>query len=324
MKISLAPENADKQWLLDMTGGNTGLHADPRDVSFGSLVASGASVSRFNPGQEQADSVILVPDHNKLLLLRVIVDLLLGPFGCPWDKEQTHTSLTKHLIEEAYELVHEIESKNQKGVVEELGDVFLQPFMHTQIAEKAGTFTLEQSLSAITEKLIRRHPHVFSDARVADSEQVLKNWDQIKKKETGNQTTVSILGAVPVARPALSRALQISQRAARAGFEWPTKEDVLTKLHEEIAEYVEASANGTQEEIQSEIGDLLFTVVNLARWEKVDPEEALRRMISRFSHRFVLMEQSTDRDLADLSAEEWDALWVAAKQKLSENTSILG
>jgi len=318
MQILAVPANATKAWLLAQAQTETAIHADPRDCSWVSLLQDGAALTEFVPGSETPDAVILVPDHNHPLFLRVIVDLLLGPHGCPWDREQTHASLTKYLIEESYEFIQAVQDDSQPAMVEELGDVFLQPFLHTQIAEKAGTFKLADALSAISSKLIRRHPHVFADVSVSGSDEVLKNWDQIKKKEKGESGSASILGDVPIAMPSLSRALAISKRAARAGFEWPNKQEVLAKLQEEIAEYEEAVLTADSEHIQSEIGDVLFTVVNIARWEKVDPEEALRKMLTRFTDRFHAMEASTKTPLSELTPAEWDRLWVAAKAKLSK------
>ncbi len=242
-----------------------------------------------------------------------VVDRLLDPNGgCPWDLEQTHQTLKKYLIEEAYELFEAIDREDEAGMIEELGDVLLQPLMHTQIAMRRGAFDVDLVAQRTAEKLVRRHPHVFGDASANTSEEVLKNWDKIKKAEKG-EAPASLLGEVPASMPALLQALTISKRAARAGFEWPEIEGVFEKLSEEVGELREAMAEGDAQAVSGELGDLLFTVVNLARWLKVDPEEALRGMLARFSARFRHMERASAVPLSDLDAAEWDRLWVAAK-----------
>lgn len=247
-----------------------------------------------------------------------VVDRLLGPGGCPWDIEQTHHSLKKYLLEESYELIQAIDQNDLEAMKEELGDVLLQPLMHTQIRQRDGDWGIQEVANAITDKLIRRHPHVFGDLSLEDTDQVLKNWDRIKKSEKGDESR-SVLAGVPNAMPALLRAMEVSKRAARAGFEWPDFQSVWGKFEEETAEVKGALANMNPQEIRDEFGDLLFTVVNLARWAKVDAEDALRTMVDRFQTRFQHMESITDQNLADLSAEDWDNLWNQAKQ-LTEAT----
>ncbi len=242
-----------------------------------------------------------------------VVDRLLDPNGgCPWDLEQTHQTLKKYLIEEAYELFEAIDREDEAGMIEELGDVLLQPIMHTQIAMRRGSFDVDLVAQRTAEKLVRRHPHVFGDASANTSEEVLKTWDKIKKAEKG-EAPASLLGEVPASMPALLQALTISKRAARAGFEWPEIDGVFEKLAEEVGELREAMAEGDAQAVSGELGDLLFTVVNLARWLKVDPEEALRGMLARFSARFRHMERASAVPLSELDAAEWDRLWVAAK-----------
>lgn len=241
-----------------------------------------------------------------------VVDRLLGPGGCPWDQAQTHDSLKRHLIEEAYELVDAIDKSDEAKMVEELGDVLLQPLMHSQMEALAGNWDIDTVAKGITEKLVRRHPHVFGSAEVADAEEVLKNWDTIKSREKGGEAPASILEGVPKAMPALLRAYEVSKRAARAGFEWPDLNGVWEKFREEEQELREAIASN--EGIADELGDLLFTVVNLARWLKVEPEDALRTMVDRFTDRFQQMEALTAKPLRDLSPQEWDDLWNQAKQ----------
>lgn len=243
-----------------------------------------------------------------------VVDRLLGPGGCPWDQAQTHESLKRHLLEEVYELFEAIDRRNDAGLKEELGDVLLQPIMHGQMANRDGKFSTRDVAQAITDKLIRRHPHVFSDRDVADADEVLRNWDAIKRQERGDAPK-SILEGVPKTLPALLRALEVSKRAARAGFEWPNLDGVWEKFEEESAEVRAAIATHNQQDVASEIGDLLFTVVNLARWLKVDPEDALRQMVDRFQARFESMEAASEVPLGELSAEEWDELWRTAKRQ---------
>lgn len=235
-----------------------------------------------------------------------VVRRLLGPGGCPWDMEQTHDTLKKYLLEEAYELIDAIDTDDLELMKEELGDVLLQPLMHAGIRSRDGDWDIEEVAQATADKLVHRHPHVFGDLSVADADEVLRNWDQIKKKEKGAE---SVLDGVASAAPALLRAHKISVRAARAGFEWENLDQVYAKLFEEVAELQQAAP----EDQASEIGDLLFTVVNLARWMKVDPEEALRQMVSRFIARFQHMEAAATVPLAELSPAEWRTLWDQAK-----------
>ena len=257
------------------------------------------------------DAILLIP-HAPLDELAHVVDRLLGPGGCPWDQAQTHDSLKKYLLEEAYETLDAIDSGDLAKLKEELGDLLLQPYMHAQMQKRDGSFDIDEVARGITEKLVRRHPHVFGDLSVEDADEVLRNWDRIKSKEKGGEPQ-SILAGVPKGMASLLRAHEISKRAVRVGFEWPSMESVFEKLHEEERELLEALAEGDQAKIESEIGDLLFTVVNIARWAKVEPEEALRRMLNRFTQRFMYMERVSEGDLTSLSPEDWDRLWNEAK-----------
>lgn len=244
--------------------------------------------------------------------LVAVVDRLLGPGGCPWDQEQTHESLKRHLLEEAYEVLDAIDSGNRDNLAEELGDLILQPIMHAQMQKRDGSFDIDEVATRIIGKLVRRHPHVFGDKTAASAEEVLRNWDRIKQQEKGDEPT-SILAGVPSGMASLLRAFEISKRAARAGFEWPDIEAVFEKLAEEERELKEALKQVDEQRIEAEIGDLLFTAVNIARWSGVEPEEALRKMLNRFSARFMQMEASVNKDLRELTPEEWDALWEQAK-----------
>lgn len=240
-----------------------------------------------------------------------VVDTLLGPNGCPWDKEQTHESLKKHLIEESYETIEAIDSADPEKLCEELGDLLLQPLMHSQMDAVEGLYDIDDVIAGISDKLIRRHPHVFGDTDVQSSAEVLNNWDQIKQKE--KQIKSSVLGGVPSSLPALLRAFEISKRAARTGFEWQSIESVWAKVKEEQIELESAVASGERDRIESEFGDLLFTLVNIARWLEIEPEEALRKMVNRFQKRFEQMESATTIPLRELSADDWDNLWKSAK-----------
>lgn len=264
---------------------------------------------------EIPDGAILVIPHPPMDELAHICLRLLGPGGCPWDQAQTHESLKKHLIEEAYEVLDAIDSGSSEALREELGDLLLQPVLHAQMrAFRTGEWNIDDVARGINEKLIRRHPHVFGDVNVADSDEVLRNWDRIKQTEKGTETPRSILAGVPRSLPALLRAHEVSKRAVRVGFEWPDVDGILAKLQEEATELREALDSGDQSHVESELGDLLFTVVNIARWAKVEPEEALRKMVDRFTGRFMKMEELAAKPLTDLSFEEWDELWEEAKR----------
>jgi tetrapyrrole methylase family protein/MazG family protein len=255
---------------------------------------------------------VLVTQPRPLDGLADICDRLLGPGGCPWDQAQTHETLKKHLIEEAYEVLDAIDSGSSAALCEELGDLLLQPVLHAQMRKiRTGEWDIDDVARGINDKLIRRHPHVFGTTSVGDADEVLRNWDRIKRSEKSDSG--SILDGVPRSLPALLRAMEVSQRAVRAGFEWPDLQGVFEKLREEESELREAIEGGSEERIADELGDLLFTVVNIARWAKVDPEEALRRMVDRFTGRFVAMERMAAKPLPELSPEEWDELWNRAK-----------
>lgn len=261
---------------------------------------------------------VLILVRRPLDELAHVVDRLLGPGGCPWDQAQTHESLKRYLVEETYEVLEAIDSGRMEMLREELGDLLLQPVLHAQIRKlRTQEFDIDDVAREIVAKLVRRHPHVFGNIDVADADEVLRNWDRIKQAEKGKpaEETPSILAGVPKAMPALLRAFEVSKRAARSGFEWPNIESVFDKLREEEAELkIEISA-GDAERIESEVGDLLFTAVNIARWAEVEPEEALRRMLDRFTRRFMTMERLAGKALRELSAHEWDDLWNQAKEQ---------
>jgi len=243
--------------------------------------------------------------------------------GCPWDREQTHQSLKRYLIEECYEVIDAIDDDDIDELCEELGDVLLQVVFHSQIEAEEGMFTIQDVIESIVNKLIRRHPHVFGETVVADSNDVLRNWEKIKRSEKGEGWRKSALDGVPRAMPALMRAMEISKRAAKVGFEWENFDDVLSKLEEELSELREAIHLDKPEEIRNEIGDLLFTIVNIARWRNVDPEEALSLMLRRFDKRFRYVEsQAREKgtDIRALTLAQMDELWEEAKRILPEQS----
>lgn len=260
------------------------------------------------------DALLVLPPPGPLYHLKYVVDRLLGPGGCPWDQEQTHESLKRHLLEEAYEVLDAIDLGSLEKLQEELGDLMMQPYMHAQMEALKGIFDIDDVARQIVEKLIRRHPHVFGDRIVNDANEVLRNWDKIKQHEKG-EVPQSLLAGVPAGMASLLRAYEISKRAARVGFEWPDIEAVFDKLKEEEAEFREALTSGDRAHIESELGDMLFTVVNIARWAKVEPEEALRKMLNRFTERFMEMERTSPKPLDQLTADEWDMLWEKSKAK---------
>jgi tetrapyrrole methylase family protein/MazG family protein len=320
--VRLSEEHLSEGLLDKLRQSRRVFHAVPEDVSFGALIASGVAclpVPAVIPSD--AEWLILpspiVPKSpvavEELARLVWITDRLLGPGGCPWDQAQTHESLKRHLLEEAYEVLDAIDSGSREKLKEELGDLLLQPIMHAQMEALAGSFDIGEVAKTINEKLIRRHPHVFGDLEAEDADEVLRNWDRIKQAEKGGGQPSSILEGVPKGMASLLRAYEVSKRAARSGFEWPDIEAVFEKLQEEETELREALEEGSTERIESEVGDLLFTAVNVARWAKVEPEEALRKMLNRFTERFMAMEATSTKPLSELSVEEWDELWEVAK-----------
>lgn len=240
---------------------------------------------------------------------------LRAPDGCPWDREQTHATLGKHLIEEAYEALAAIESADDQALADELGDVLLQVVLHAQIGAEEGTFTIDDVIANIAAKIRRRHPHIFGEVTAEDSAAVMRNWDAIKREEKPHG---GVLGEIPGTLPALMLAQKISRRAAGAGFEWEDLDGVWEKVEEEIDE-IKATRPGSPEAV-AEVGDLLFTVVNVARRMDVDAETALREGCARFVRRFTDMEASSKesgRTLDDLDSEEWEELWQRAKARES-------
>lgn len=248
-----------------------------------------------------------------------IVSKLRSPEGCPWDRQQTHESLKRFLLEETYELFEAIDQKRAESIKDELGDVLLQVLLHAEIAREQGAFSIEDVISNLADKLMRRHPHVFGEAEDKTAEQVTKTWEAIKKDEQGMVERVSALDGVPAVFPALMRAEKIQKKAAKVGFDWDETLDVVEKVHEEFGELKDAAKGGVPEEIEDELGDLLFAIVNLARFIKVDPEFALQKATDKFADRFHLVEayaKAENLNLIDLSLAELNLLWDRAKDQL--------
>jgi XTP/dITP diphosphohydrolase len=239
--------------------------------------------------------------------------------GCPWDLAQTPESLTPYIVEEAYEAVHAIRGGDRAAIISELGDLLLQVVLQAQLASEAGGFTLEDVAQGISGKLIRRHPHVFGDVKVADVNEVKANWEQIKSIEKGKTTTSfsDKLSNYAEKLPPLTAATKISERAASVGFEWESVDGVWAKFDEELAEFKESIATPDIAHQESELGDLLFTVINLARWYKLDPERGLSGTNQRFIDRIQQMEKYIDRPLTDYTIIELESLWQQAKKQLN-------
>lgn len=244
-----------------------------------------------------------------------IIERLRAPDGCPWDREQSEESMAPHLLEEAFEAVEAIEKADIDESCEELGDVLMNVLMIAQIAAEAGRFTSEDVARSISDKLVRRHPHVFGDLTATDSDEVLKNWEQIKKQEKGDQPRGALEG-LPTNLPALLLAFRIGEKAHRAGFDWPDPTGPRAKLDEELGELDEALASEDPDAIEAELGDTLFSLVNVARHAGVNPEMALRKTSQRFRSRFRLVENALGDRLANSSLAEKEAEWDAAKREL--------
>ncbi len=245
-----------------------------------------------------------------------IMRRLRAPGGCPWDAEQSHESLKRYLIEECYEVIEAIDKNDDMLLKEELGDLLLQPLFHASIAEERGAFTINDVLETLADKLIRRHPHVFGDQEIRTSNEQVANWEKIKKEEKGGERK-SALSGVPPHLPSLMKAQKITEKAARVGFDWEHTDAVYAKVLEELHELEETIADGNEERMEAELGDLLFAIVNLGRFLSINPEEALRKTINRFESRFSHIEEtlhSRGVNLKDTSTEEMELLWEEAKK----------
>lgn len=250
-----------------------------------------------------------------LLQLLAVVDRLRSPQGCPWDQEQTPQSLIPYLLEETYEVIESIEDDNQQGLKEELGDLLLHVLFQSLMAQEEGYFTLDDSIQAITDKLVRRHPHVFGTQQRRDASEVTQHWEAAKQREKGRQ---SLLEGLPRNLPALARAHRMQEKAASVGFDWDTITPVWAKVHEELAELQEACAAAKAEAVEEEFGDVLFSLVNLGRFLHLNPEEALRKATAKFEQRFRGIEQELKRrgrHLDEASLEEMDAIWNSFRRQ---------
>lgn len=256
------------------------------------------------------------PDASRQLArLRAIMHRLRAPGGCPWDAEQTHESLVTNLIEEAYETVDTIQRGDHEHLKEELGDLLLQVIFHSELAEEAGRFNLDDVARGISDKLVRRHPHVFAQSDAATSDAVLQQWDEIKRAEKGHEEKPYLHG-VGKGLPALLRAAKLQKKASKVGFDWPDQSGVIAKMREELDELEAAIASGDDIHVNEELGDVLFSVVNLARFRKLDPEVLMASANSKFEERFGKMEATLKHEgisLADASPETMDAAWNAVK-----------
>jgi ATP diphosphatase len=269
------------------------------------------------------------PSTDITRLLEIMAALRTPGTGCPWDLEQDFASITPYTIEEAYEVVDAIERGDLADLRDELGDLLLQVVFHARMAEEQGAFTFGDVVEAITRKLIRRHPHVFGSTRDLSPGEVKRLWDSIKAEEKVDRKAerakmglsleaheAGFLGGIPTALPALTRAQKLTAKAAKVGFDWPDATQVIDKIHEELDEVKEAASSKDRDRIEDEIGDLLFSVTNLARHFGIDPERALRRTNAKFERRFRAVEQALgeqDRTLDEASLEEMERHWVAAK-----------
>lgn len=244
-----------------------------------------------------------------------VMDRLLAPDGCPWDRKQTYSSLKRYILEEAYEVLEAIDENDMYKLCEELGDLLLQVVFNSALADREGKFNINDVVKGITDKMIRRHPHVFGDVTVSGAQEVLKNWEAIKAQEKGHEQPKSILGTVPKDLPSLMHAYKIQEKAAKVGFDWPDIQGAWIKIEEELAE-LERAVKG-EGQVYEELGDLLFAVVNVARFLKLNPEEALAATIRKFRSRFSYIENKileNGKTIEDYSLEELDRWWEEAKK----------
>lgn len=243
-----------------------------------------------------------------------IMARLRAPDGCPWDREQTFDTIKPYLLEETYEVMQAIDERDWKELSEELGDLLLQVVFFSQMAQEAGHFDVSDAIEAINSKLIRRHPHVFGDGDAKTSGEVLKRWDEIKAVENqAKEKPKGLLVNIPKSLPALVEGEHIARKAAGVGFDWPNIDEVFGKLREELSELDDARKNGISDEIEGEIGDLLFVMVNIARFLKVDPEQALRKTNAKFRRRFAHVEEGLRKPFQEATLEEMESLWREAK-----------
>ncbi|MCI5753600.1 MAG: nucleoside triphosphate pyrophosphohydrolase [Clostridiales bacterium] len=257
---------------------------------------------------------------------RRIMEILRSEEGCPWDREQDHHSIRRNMLEEAYEVCEAIDEEDPEHLKEELGDVLMQVLFHARMEEEKGVFSIDDVADGACKKLIRRHPHVFGDTKVADSGEVLANWDQIKKQERAQESTSSVMDSVSRALPALWRAEKIQKKAAKVGFDWPDAGGAVDKLHEEVGELDEALTNQDAENIAEELGDILFCAVNICRFFRLDPESVLHASCEKFIRRFRFMEagaQAAGRCLENMTLDEMEEIYQKARHDLEGKTPQL-
>ena len=253
-------------------------------------------------------------NYKNLEELISIIAKLRAPDGCPWDSEQTDYSLRPNMIEEAYEAVDAIDENDMPHLKEELGDVLLQVVLHSQIAKEEGAFDIEDVARELNEKLIHRHPHVFGNAKIDNSQDVLNAWDKLKAEEKTER--ISAMDGLSKSQAALIAAQKMSKRAVKQGFEWACEEDLYACIKSEYEEFKQAKAEGDKLHMEDEFGDILFATVNLARWNKIDAEQALLKANKKFEARFRKMEELATKPLKEYSLDEYDKLWKQAKQEL--------
>lgn len=245
-----------------------------------------------------------------------IIAVLRSENGCPWDREQTHRSLRPNMLEEAYEAVDAIDDNNIPNLREELGDVLLQVVLHAQIAKDEGEFDIEDVAKELSEKLIHRHPHVFGDTKVSSTDEILSNWDKLKKEEKTYRK--SILDGISKSQSALMSAQKISKKVVKVGFEWDSVESLKDCIKSEYREFEEAVQSGNKDLMEDEMGDIFFATVNLARWYKIDAEQALLRANKKFTARFKKMEELATKPLEEYTFDEFNNLWKCAKLELNK------
>ena len=248
--------------------------------------------------------------------LTEIVDTLMGENGCPWDKVQTRESLKPYLVEEAYETLEALDNNNPEEIKEELGDLLYQVLFHAKISENKNEFNITDVVESISHKMVHRHPHVFKEENLETPEEVVTQWEEIKSKEKGKANRESVLDGIPPYLPGLLRAQKLQKKAAKQGFDWDKIDDVFDKLDEEVAEFKEAVLSGKETDMTSELGDIIFVLVNIAKFKKIDAEEALRATNNKFIKRFQYIEAEVTKrgkTLKETSLEELEKYWQKAK-----------
>lgn len=250
-----------------------------------------------------------------------IMNILRSENGCPWDREQTHETLRQYLLEEAYEAVDAIDAEDMYALYDELGDVFLQVVFHAEVGRQCGEFDINDVATSVCRKMIHRHPHIFGEGKAESAQEVVANWEAIKRKEKKNDTFVSVLKDVPRSMGAMMRAYKLQKKAAAIGFDWEDAEKALPKVDEELEEWKEELLKDRKETMEGEAGDLLFAIINVLRLKKTNPELCLNRTCEKFIERMEFMEKAAGRELADMTLEELDKLWGRAKQEKSDKNA---